>query len=298
MKSKKRICKTIALLCAFACLFAVSFTATADEGGKTPVDPPVAVDPAETPETPETPAAVDRGFTFSKQAMQGKAFAFYGDSLTARHGLKAADIDYVQHLQKQYGFYYYNGAVSGATWTVDATDSNKNNVFEQFKRATYINRDIDYVSLMLGTNDYGWGLRELGEATDHATSEAEATTVYGAIRYALDLLIEANPDVKIMLMTPPLWYGKTGKDADGNDAKGNSVLCNRTDKRYSLDDLSAVVKTVGAEYGCKVVDNADVFTLSADDSKYYITGDLLHISPLGHEKLAQHIAEFGNEENV
>ncbi|MBQ8885241.1 MAG: SGNH/GDSL hydrolase family protein [Clostridia bacterium] len=226
----------------------------------------------------ENTVSVDRTFEFTKEELEDKAFLFFGDSLTARYGLSAGDLDYIQILRSEFGFYSYNGAVSGATWTVDGksgAEHNTNHLFSQLEKAKILIRDADYISIMLGTNDYGWGVRPLGSISDNPTAKEEATTVYGAIRYALDYIIAANSDVKIMLMTPPLWL------SNGFD-KENSV-------GVTLGEVREAVKAVGAEYGCKVVD----MSAALPSEERYFNSDKLHISPLGYEKLSEYIKNYG-----
>ena len=221
---------------------------------------------------------VDRTFEFDQEEMQDKAFLFYGDSLTARHGLSANDLDYTQILRSEFGFYSYNGAVSGATWTVavegNGVETSTNHLFSQFEKSSILIRDADYISIMLGTNDYGWGLRPLGTIADHPTCKEEATTVYGAIRYALDYIIAANPDVKIMLMTPTLWPSR-GFDTE------NSV-------GVTMGEVRTAVTEIGTEYRCKVVD----MTNALSDTQDFQT-DGLHISPYGNAKMASFIKLYG-----
>ncbi len=220
---------------------------------------------------------IDRTFDFSKEEMKDKAFVFFGDSLTARHGLSATDRDYIQILRSEFKFYSYNGAVSGATWSSDRnTDryDGTNDIFSQLEKANILIRDADYISIMLGTNDYGWGLRPLGEITDNPTTPEDATTVYGAIRLALNTIIEANPDVKIMLLTPPLW------PVNGYE-KENSV-------GVTMSEVRDAVKTLGEEYKCKVVDTSLAIP---NDLSYYSDG--LHLKESAYYLLANYIKDYG-----
>lgn len=219
-------------------------------------------------------AAVDRSFTFTQENVQNKSFVFFGDSLTARAGLVTGDLDYMQLLQRDFGFTYTNCAVSGATWTYIPTSSN--NVFTQIDSAVAsgVLQTVDYVSIMLGTNDYG-AARPLGTVEDAPAESAQATTVYGAIRYALNRILEVNPDVKIMLMTPP-----PRMDMGGFDVANAAGV--------TFGDVRDAVKTVGAEYGCKIYD----MTTALPEDLQYFNADKLHISPAGYIKLAEHIKYY------
>ena len=50
-----------------------------------------------------------------------------------------------------------------------------------------------------------------------------------------------------------------------------------------------VVKELGSEYGCKVVD----MKASLPNEAKYFNNDKLHISPLGYEVMAEYIKNFG-----
>ncbi len=209
-----------------------------------------------------------RSFGFGEE-MRGKAFVFYGDSITARLGLYFTDKDYIQLLQEEFGFYAYNGAVSGATYTVHSSTSN--HVFSQLSKSQILCRDADYVSVFLGTNDFG-SSRALGSMSDPAGTD----TVYAAIKQTLNDIIELNPDAKIMLLTP-LWRGDAGYA--GFDSKNPAG--------YTLADVRDAVTEVGNAFGCKVVDLTDVIT--ADNAGTHLNGDRLHVKPAGYRAIADKI---------
>ena len=88
---------------------------------------------------------VDRSFDFDRSQMEGKAFVFYGDSITAGLGVPDEDKRYIDLLQDAYGFYAYNGAVSGASLTKG--DMTINDIYSQLEASEYLYRDADYISI-------------------------------------------------------------------------------------------------------------------------------------------------------
>lgn len=225
-------------------------------------------------------APVDRTFEFTKESMEGKAFAFYGDSITAGLGLKAEDKDYMEILQEEFDFYYYNAAVSGASITEAAGkegDLTANTVYAQLSKSEYIYRDADYVSIFLGTNDWGYG-RALGTKN----SEANSSTVCGAYKEVIERIIEANPDVKIMIMTP---LGRWDTWSGGFQC--SPTINNFAAVPYTLNQMTAELKAIGAMYGCKVVDLSGVVT---ESNRYqYLIADQIHVTPLGYQAVVNAI---------
>ena len=225
--------------------------------------------PAAATET-ATPVAT-RGFSYSEE-MNGKSVVFYGDSITARYIDEYNYEDdfrphYTQLLAEEFGFYFANYAVSGATFA----ETDKNALVE-IENSSAILASADYVSIMLGTNDYGFD-RNLGTPSS-ASSES---TVYGSIKLTLNTVFKANPGVKVMLITPVdrFDYGK-------GLGKANS-------KGYTLADVVTAIKTVGEQYGVAV---ADVSGLITKDNKYdMLQRDSLHLSSDGYAALAAALKE-------
>ncbi len=222
---------------------------------------------------------VDRSFYFN-ESLRGKAIVFYGDSITARHGLKATDKDYIQNLQAELGFYAKNAAVSGATWTrVLATGTN--DIFRQFEEIPILNREADCVCVFLGTNDFGridTDLRSIGTTADMPETHEEAHTVCGAMNRFLTDLTTANPDVKIVLLTP-LWR------SEGFDQTNRYG--------FNLAQVREAIKSVGALYGCRVIDQTNLVTPSNEGS--YLQLDNLHVTPEGYRAMADWLMELDRD---
>ncbi|MBQ2701920.1 MAG: hypothetical protein IJF64_02925, partial [Clostridia bacterium] len=211
---------------------------------------------------------IDRTFKLSYAELNGKDFVFFGDSLTARAGLFPEDKDYMQLLQESFGFNYKNYAVSGATWTTPSV--NDNHIFTQIVRAGQDLENADYVSIMLGTNDCRRD-QAIGQITDNPTAVEQANTIYGAMRLALNQIIAANSDVKIMILTPPRWIDGW-RDYDGQH----------------MQDTKDAIKAMASEYKCTVYDMTDALPAEAK----YFNEDELHISPLGYEKFAEYLMTY------
>lgn len=212
-----------------------------------------------------------RGFSYGEE-MRGKSVVFYGDSITARY-INPLNIEsdfrphYTQLLANEFGFYFADYAISGATFA----ETTKNALVEM-QNSQAILASADYVSIMLGTNDYGFA-RELGT---FAAAPSEKS-VYGSIKLVLNRIFEINPTVKVMLITPVERY-----DANYGMTKPNG-------KGYTLADVVKAVKTVGERYGVTV---ADISGLVTDENRYSLLQcDDLHLSSDGYAALADALKE-------
>ncbi len=206
---------------------------------------------------------IDRTFSYTNE-LNNKTIVYYGDSITARLGLMDNEKDYMQILQDEFGFYYSNQAVSGATWSV--SENSTNNIFSQMEKSQALYKNADYISIFLGTNDFGAN-RSIGTSFN-----TDQTTVYGAMKKVLDTIIDANPDVKIALLTPINRYDLQ------NDLNGNG---------NSLTDFRSAISTIATMYNCTLIDLSNVVT--TDNFESLLNADKLHVSELGYQSIANAI---------
>ena len=267
---------------------------------------------ASTVSEPSKGGVIDRTFTFGEE-MEGKSVVFYGDSITAGLGLKVTDDDYMEQLADAFGFYYYNAGSSGASWTrTNSTDTSGNTVYRQLKNTKYLYRDADYICFFLGTNDWGYGRPLQGDVTTQKggmNSPADGTTIYGAMKQVLNTVITANPDVKIMLLTPLLredvWsttfveydgsgnivYDTSGKPKTLSQANGGKKFVASFDGNnfatipYTVADIRDAIMEVGSAYGCKVVDLTSVATQS--NKTQVLQSDMIHVTEYGYGEIVK-----------
>ena len=211
---------------------------------------------------------VDRTFYYTKE-LKDKSIVFYGDSITARHGLKSYHKDYIQILQEEFGFYYSNQAVGGATWT-DVPPST-NNIFRQLRNSEALYRDADYVSIFLGTNDFGLN-RPIGNKND-----TDVKTIYGAINTVFDTILNVNPDAKFMLITSLNRYDFTDSNPNDNGLTNGAG--------YTIEDLRNVIRTSAETYNCTLVDLAGL--VNEDNMSDLLNSDKLHVVEQGYREIAK-----------
>ena len=213
---------------------------------------------------------VDRTFYYTEE-LKDKSIVFYGDSITARHGLKSYEKDYILYLQEEFGFYYSNQAVGGATWT-DVPPST-NNIFRQLNNSKALYRDADYVSIFLGTNDFGLN-RQIGNIDDY-----DVATIYGAINTVFDRIIGANPDVKFMLITSLNRYDFTDSNPNDNGLTNGAG--------YTIEDLRNVIRTTSEKYNCTLVELGDL--VNEENMNVLLNEDNLHVVEKGYQEIAKAI---------
>lgn len=204
-------------------------------------------------------------FHFNKETVENKPILFLGDSITARYGLDSEDVDYMQFLQDETGFYYANKAVSGATYV---TREDNNDLFHQVDKSRTLIRDCEIVSIWLGTNDFSRRY-PLGATTDNPTDINEITTICGAMRYNIDLIREINPEIKIMILSPA--YRVAGK---------NGLNLYLTDYIDTIESMCEVLRV-------KHVKTYDLFGES--DYQNYLNPDNLHFIEAGYRLIADRI---------
>ena len=141
-------------------------------------------------------------------------------------------------------------------------------VYARIKR-DFINLKPDYASIYVGVNDV-W--HEISQQNGVDTPKFEK--IYSMM---LDEIIEACPDIKLMLITPFVIEGKgTCNDEEHPD---------RFDRfRSDVDEKIAVVKKLGEKYGLPVIELQPAFdeAMKKAPSEYW-TKEGVHPTPCGHE---------------
>lgn len=99
------------------------------------------------------------------------------------------------------------------------------------------------VFIQLGTNDWNYGF-ELGEISDTKDTE----TVCGGIRYAIEYIMEQNPIIKLVIVSP-FNRAPYGSSYGYNWGYGAYNTLNKT-----LKDYCGVIKTICEEYGVQYID--------------------------------------------
>lgn len=102
---------------------------------------------------------------------------------------------------------------------------------------------VDIVTISYGTNDY-----TAGDTLDNSSNLKDISTFAGALRYSIETLLTAYPNLKIVIGTPifRLWLNGTTVEytSDTRTYAGG----------FTLIDMTEKVKDIGEEYHCQVID--------------------------------------------
>ena len=205
---------------------------------------------------------------------KNKKAAFIGDSITYGAGIPDGS-KYYQLLDDLIDFSeVYVDAIAGSSYSSQATDSYTPIV----ERTINIPTDRDLIIIFAGTNDFGHStpLGTIEDTTD--------VSFYGAVTKTITDIITANPDVRLVIMTPlhrvhNSTYNWLGEDEENNVGK-------------VLKDYVDALKEVCARYSIPIIDTNANYGITPRISAIYTNyiPDGLHPNTAGHALLAQRIA--------
>ncbi|MEE0137744.1 SGNH/GDSL hydrolase family protein [Fusobacterium ulcerans] len=141
--------------------------------------------------------------------------------------------------------------------------------------------EIDYVTISYGTNDY-----TAGDVLDNENDPYDYSTVLGALRYSCKTLLEAYPNLKILVCSPiyRLFLSSSGGsvviDATGDDRTYAGG--------YTLKELSAAMVNCAKEMHIPVLDAYNDLGLNSWNYTNFFTGtDGTHPNLNGRAELAR-----------
>ncbi len=250
--------------------------------------------------------------------LAGKTMANFGDSITGM-GMRS----YAENIQKNTGITTINLGIGGAKMAnqsgtyVDVLSMAETMRalttpgFDWAKQDAYIlqsndksaaahvenmkNLDLstlDYASIWFGTNDFTANV-----ALDNPNNLYDVTTFGGALRYSLDKLLEANPNLKIMLITP-MYRDRQIKESDNPyiaDGKNSDDYPNGNG--VYLTEYGDKIKEIAADYSENVV-VLDMYEESGinryNHQKYFYDGLHPYGEPnsVGNRLLGSKFADF------
>lgn len=170
-------------------------------------------------------------------------------------------------------FTMQDNAVADTSWV------SKPNYFDSHL-ATLKNIDfstVDIVTIAYGTNDY-----TAGDLLDNENNLKDIDTFAGALRYSIETLLTAYPNLKIVIGTPlfRLWLndGVVEETSDTKKYAGNYTLIDMTDK----------VKNIGNEYHCQVIDAYNDFGVNQYNwQRIFDSTDTTHPNQTGRALLGR-----------
>jgi len=136
----------------------------------------------------------------------------------------------------------------------DATENNKlqANYVHYYENIRNLDlSQVDIVTLAFGTNDWGSGTN----AMDNETKTADKTSFAGSVRYVIEGLKKANPDLKIVFLTP-VHRMRELENAENSATAGEIV---NSGGKYTLKDFADKLTEVVDETQYNGVYVADMY---------------------------------------
>lgn len=141
---------------------------------------------------------------------------------------------------------------------------------------------LDILTIAYGTNDFTGG-----NPIDSADNPLDTSTVCGALRYSIETLLTAFPQLRIFVLLPTYRFAM---DSDGSFSEDSSTMTNSLGK--TLPEYVQAMADAARAYGVPVVDNYHELGVNKWSRTRYFSGtDGVHPNAAGRELLAAHIAK-------
>ena len=175
--------------------------------------------------------------------------------------------------------------------TIDNIGASGNNLTEILGIIKAYNfTGVDFATITSGANDWSQE-REIGSLALPQTTFDE-NTFYGALQSAVEFIINANSNTKIVLITPIRGYHPTSTHTGEWLTKGRLV----NDMLEQPEDYANAIKEVAELYGLDYVDFRDFTGLNFLTKSLYLgddpaltNGKLVHPNNIFYEKMGKYI---------
>ena len=140
---------------------------------------------------------------------------------------------------------------------------------------------LDILTIAYGTNDFTGS-----NPIDNADNPLDPSTVCGALRYSIETLLAAYPQLHIFVLLPT-W--RFVMDDDGNFVEDSSTMTNGLGRTLP-DYVQAIAETARA-YNLPVIDNYYGLGINRFNRAQYFGGkDGVHQNEAGRERIAERLA--------
>ncbi len=215
--------------------------------------------------------------------LEGKVINFLGDSITEGSGINNR---YDNFMKCKYGLKaVHNYGIGGTRLAHQYNPSNcPRHDLNMCARAYDMAWDANIIVVYAGVNDYLHGDAPFGEIGDKTNA-----TFCGAVDWLMKFLTETYHWTKVVFVTPAkcVFHGIT-------DYRNVSNYAPKRDDARPLRDYCEVIIEAGKRHSVPVLDlfNALPIDMLDEGERAKYTNDGLHFNDLGHEVLADTVAEF------
>ena len=144
-------------------------------------------------------------------------------------------------------------------------------------------KEVDIITIAYGTNDF---TAKRAIASD---DPYDIATFQGALRYSIETIHSAYPDIEIILCTPTyrFWMDKENNNAFLYDSNTREIEGQR------LTDFVQATKEIAAEYNLNCIDNYNDSGISPDNrTDCFSATDGTHPNKTGIKMIADRMANF------
>lgn len=203
--------------------------------------------------------------------LEGMKFNFLGDSITQIYSATAPENVYHQVIKRNYGLAKANNYGLGGTRIARQNVPSQETLFDlTFEiRAEVMDRDVDAIVILGGTNDYGHGDAKFGNLEDECVN-----TYCGAVNSLITSLKKNFPHAEIVFLTPLHRLNETDPHAPDNK---------------TLADYVEAMREICKKRNVKVIDLFALNNMDPADTKLFADG--LHPTDEGHAVLGEIVAQ-------
>lgn len=143
--------------------------------------------------------------------------------------------------------------------------------------------NLDILTISYGTNDFTSSI-----AIDNPDNAIDTTTVCGALRYSIETLLTAYPNLRIFVLLPTYRFWV---DADNGNAYVDDAFNHVNSLGKTLVEYNTAIAEVAKDYNIPVIDNfADLGINKFNRYQYFSEIDGTHHAENGRKLIAKHLA--------
>lgn len=139
---------------------------------------------------------------------------------------------------------------------------------------------VDILTIGYGTNDFTGG-----NALDNEENSLDTSTLAGALRYSIETLLTAFPNLRIFILSTTYRFWKDDNNEYTEDSKTYLNKHNKT-----LPEYNAKLKEVAEEYNLPFIDNYNIGIGKFNRYQYFPVTDGTHHNETGRKLIAEHLA--------
>lgn len=203
--------------------------------------------------------------------------AFGGTTMTCRESEKRADV-----TTDTLSLARLSQAIALQDFGVQNAGITRNAAMEYFPGRVYEFQDVDFDQVEILVIEHGVNDYQTGVPLDNDQDPYDIYTFGGALRYSIETLKKAYPDLRIILVTPTYcWF------------LYERLNCEQKNLGHGyLKDYVDLEKEIAAQYGLELVDNyyeSGIGSTGKFEEWEFYTQDGLHLNEAGRELVANRI---------